>query len=787
MTVLHTKLARELWQLRSQALAIALVIGGGVAVCLMSIVNYSSLQETRTRYYEDFAFADVFSSLKRAPRHVSQRIAAIPGIARISDRVEGLAKLEIPGFDDPVSARLVSLPVGEEPRVNQLFMRQGRVPAGNRNNEVAVIGSFAEAHGLTPGDTLRAVINGHWQVLRVVGIVESPEFIYVLPPGGVLPDYERYGVMWMSREALAAAMDMKGAFNSLVATIESGHSVADVIDQVDLVLERYGGTGAYRREDQLSHRFLDDELRQLGTMAMIFPVIFMSVAMFLLHVVIGRLVATQREVVAVLKAFGYSNRSIGWHYLLLTMVIALLGLAIGIVAGLWLGRGLGQLYMEYYRFPELRFHVTVWWFPGLALLTFAVAGLGGARSIRQAARLPPAEAMRPEGPASFRVNVLERIFSHVRISQPSRMILRQITRRPLRSGLSMLGVALATAIVMVGNFQFDSVAMMVHAQFARVQQQDAGLVLTDPVNAATLYGLNRLPGITYVEGRRSVAVELSHGHRKWRTALTGMPRDAALQHVIDAGMEAVRLPAEGVLLTDFLAEALAVVPGDSLTVKVLEEERQEVEVQVAGITSEFMGVGAYMSLPAINRLLQEGPVVNEALVNLEEARATGIYDQFRDMPGVLTVNIRQSMLDSFYNTLAKTFLTFTFFNGLLGGVIAFGVIYNTVRISLAEKGRELASMRVLGYSRQEVAHVLFGELALLLVLGIPMGWLVGHGLSAALVLALQTELYRVPLIITNQTLALSASIVLLSALGSGVVAWRRLSRLNLVAVLKTRE
>ncbi|MDX1756591.1 MAG: FtsX-like permease family protein [Marinobacter sp.] len=787
MSVLHTKLRRELWQMRSQVLAIALVIAGGVAVSLMSVVNHSSLLATRAQYYEDYAFAEVFASLKRAPRHVAQRIAEVSGVARVRDRVEGLAKLEVPGFADPVSAQLMSLPDRPLPRLNQLYLLQGRLPAGERNDEVAVIGSFADAHDLKPGDPLRAVINGRWQVLQVVGVVESPEFIYVLPPGGILPDYQRFGVLWMTRDGLAAAMDMKGAFNSVVLTVEPGHSVADVIDRLDRVLDPYGGTGGIGREHQLSHRFLDDELKQLRTMAIVFPVIFMVVAMFLLHVVIGRLIATQRDIVAVLKAYGYSNRAIGWHYLQFTLVIALVGLGLGAAAGLWLGRGLGELYMEYYRFPQLRFYINAWWFPVLALLTFSVAGLGGWRSIRRAALLPPAEAMRPEGPARFRVGLLERWLLPIGFSQPSRMIVRQIARRPLRTGLSMLGVALATAIVMVGSFQFDSVALMVHAQFVRVQQQDVGLVLTDPVNASAIYELRRQPGIAYAEGRRTVAVELIHGHRQWRTALSGLPEQAALQHVIDADLAPVVLPRAGVLLTDFLAQGLAVAPGDWLTVQVLEGQRQRAKVQVAGVTSEFLGVGAYMTLPALNRLLHEGPVVDQALVNLNEGMADGVYQRFRAMPGVAAVNIRQAMLDSFYDTLAKTFLTFTFFNALLGGIIAFGVIYNLVRISLAEKGRELASMRVLGYSCREVAHVLLGELALILVLGIPLGWLIGQGLSAALVTALQTELYRVPLIITSQTLAASASVVLLSAVGSGYVAWRRLARLDLVAVLKTRE
>ncbi len=784
---LNIKLRRELWQLRGQVVAIALVIAGGVAVCVMSVLNYSSLMETRAQYYGQHRFAEVFAAVKRAPRHVLQEISKIPGVARAEGRVEGIAKLEMPGYTDPVSARLVSLPPNTQPDINRLFIREGRLPMAGRNQEVVAIGSFAEAHDLSPGDRFTGIINGRRQSLVLTGIVESPEFIYVIPPGGMLPDYERYGVLWMNREALAAGFDMVGAFNSLVVTLRSNISDATVIDHLDRSLARYGATGAYGREHQFSHRFLSDELDQLKTMATVFPLIFMSVAMFLLHVVISRLISTQRDIIAVLKAFGYGNRQIAWHYSKLVILIAVIGLAVGLALGFWLGRGLAELYMDYYRFPGLLFRIHPGWLVLLGLLTILVAWAGAWRAIRQAAALPPAEAMRPEGPARYRIAGAEKLLSGIRFSQPSRMIVRQLDRRPGRTLLSISGIAMATAIVMVGNFQFDSVSLMVHTQFARVQQQDLAAAFIDPVNSSAIYTLQRQPGILYVEGKRLVPARLTFGHRQWRSAVTGIPSDARLQFVVDSNLARVQLPKEGLLLTDFLAQELGVTPGDIVQLEVLEGDRRRIQVPVAGITSEFLGVGAYMNLDALNRALGDGPLINQAMINLDPERAGEIYDSLRETPGVLGLSIRQAMLDSFYDTLAKTFLTFTFFNSLMGGIIAFGVVYNTIRISLAEKGRELASLRVLGYTHNEVAHILLGEVALLIMLGVPLGWLIGQALALAIVTAMQTELYRVPLTITSQTLAISALVVVVSAMASGVIAWWRLKALDLVAVLKTRE
>lgn len=784
---LNTKIRRELWQMRGQVLAIALVIAGGVGVCVMSLANYSSLMVTRSDYYQQYRFADVFANLKRAPRSVVEKVEAIPGIDRISARVEGAAKLEMPDFPEPVSARVVSLPPRGQPAVNQLYVRQGQLPRPGRNREVAIIGSFADAHDLQPGDRFGAIIHGRRQVLTVTAVVESPEFIYTIPPGGMLPDYERYGVLWMSRESLEAAMDMKGAFNSLVVTINRGASENSVIEALDRLLDRYGVTGAFARSDQFSHRFLNDELSQLKTMATVFPAIFMTVAMFLLNVVINRLINTQRDIIAILKAFGYSNGQVGWHYSKLVLTVAVIGLFLGLLLGVWTGRALGEMYMDYYRFPGLLFRMDPRWLIVLAVGTLGVAWLGGWQAIHKAAALPPAEAMQPEGPTRYRTGWIERILAPIRFSQPSRMIIRQLLRRPGRTVLSVMGVAMATGIVLVGNFQFDSVSLMVHQQFARVQQQDVTASFIEPRNASSLYTLQQQPGVRYAEGRRVVSARLIHEHRQWRGSVTGMPEDARLQFVVDQNMRAVPLPAEGLLLTDFLARRLGVNVGDKVRVQFLEGKRKSISMPVAGISSELVGVGAYARLGVLNRVTGDGPVINQALLNLDPDARGSVYRELREAPGVLGISIRQAMLDSFYDTLAKTFLTFTFFNSLLGGVIAFGVMYNTIRISLAEKGRELASLRVLGYTHNEVSHILLGEMAIIVAVGIPLGWLIGQGLAQLIVGALETELYRVPLTITGQTLGMSATVVVVSALVSGLVAWWRLRNLDLIAVLKTRE
>lgn len=787
LAALDRKLLRDVWHLRGQVLAIALVIAGGVAVCLMSLVNYASLDDTRQDYYQRHQFANVFVDLTRAPRRLLEDIQALPSVSAVAGRIQAPLKLSVPGFSDPVKGLVVSLPDHGQPTLNRLFIRQGRLPDARRDDEVVVVGSFAEAHALALGDVIGAVIKGRWQQLRIVGVAESPEFIYVIPPGSMLPDYARYSILWMAERPLAAAVDMQGAFNSLLVSLTPGTQQAQLIERLDRLLHEYGTTGAYGREHQFSDRFLSDELKQLRTMAILFPAIFMSVAIFLINVVIARLVSTQRDIIAVLKAFGYSNIAVGQHFAKLVLVIVLVGLTLGVLAGLWLGQAMAIMYMDYFRFPVLQFVVPTGLATAVLLVTVLAALAGAWRAVAAAVRLPPAEAMRPETPPAYRETWIERLALRGRLRQPTRMILRQLERRPVRSLLSVLGIALATAIVVLGTFQFDAVALMVHAQFERVQQADMIVTLVEERSPAVANEVRRLPGVRHVEGTRSLPVRLHHEHRSWRLAITGLEQNARLWRRVDTRLRVQPLAAQGLMLTAFVAEELAVSPGDRLQVEWLDGSGETSDVVLAAITREYLGVGGYMTLESLDRLRGQGPRVNQLHVNVAPQSRQSVLDALQARPGVAGVSERRTLLTAFYDTLGKTFLTFTFINAILGGVIAFGVIYNTVRISLAERGRELASLRVLGYRAGEVDHILLGELVLLMLLGIPLGWLFGEALALLLVSLMQTELYRVPLLFTERSLGLSATVVIGSAALSALVAVWRVAHLDLVQVLKTRE
>ncbi|HDH05039.1 MAG TPA: ABC transporter permease [Nitrospirae bacterium] len=787
MKTINRKIIRNLWGMKGQALAIALIIASGVATFIMSVSTMQSLKLTQATFYKDYRFADVFASLKRAPEGLQTRIREIPGVDRVETRVSAAVNIDIPGFPDPVTGNIISIPDIGEPLLNKLFLREGRLTEPFRDDEVVIGEAFAGAHGFTPGDKLGVIINGRRRDLTIVGIALSPEHIYQMPPGAFFPDFERYGVMWMGRTPLATAYDMKGAFNDVTLTLSPNANVNDVIDRLDELLKPYGGLGAYSRKDQLSHRYLSEEFRQLEQMAAMFPVIFLGVAVFLLNVVISRVIHMQREEIAVLKAFGYSNFDIGMHFVKLVLMIVSAGVITGITGGVRLGQWMSNIYMEFYRFPFLKYELRPEIVVIAAFVSAAAAILGTLHSLRKAALLPPAQAMRPEPPATYRETLPERIGLKRLLSQPTRMIIRHIWRRPVKSLLSVTGIAFAFAIMMVGSFQGDALDFMVYVQFGLSQREDIAVTFVEPTSGTALYELQGLEGVEYGEVFRSVPARLRFRRRSYRTAIQGLRSGGDLQRLLDTDLKPVELPLSGIVMTDHLGEMLGVREGDLLTVEVLEGRRPVLTVPVAGLVKQYLGVSAYMDLSALNRLMHEGNAVSGVYLATDSRYLPGIFKKLKEMPRVAGTGIREKAIAKFYETMGETILIFTLINTLLAGIIAFGVVYNSARIALSERSRELASLRVLGFTRGEISYILLGELSIFTLAAVPLGFLIGRAMCAYIAANLKTDLFRVPLILESSTYAFAATVVLVSACISGLIVRRKLDRLDLVAVLKTKE
>jgi putative ABC transport system permease protein len=784
---LDRKLFRDLWTLKGQALAISLVIGAGVAMFIMYLSTFASLRLTQATYYERYRFADVFASLTRAPVSLREQLAGIPGVAQVETRVVVDVTLDVPGLREPASGRLIGIPIPPMPMLNDLFLRKGRYPDPGRSDEVVVSEAFALARNLGAGATIGAVINGRRRDLEIVGVALSPEYIYGIRPGELVPDDARFGIFWMDGRSLAAAFDMEGGFNNVALTLAPGASADDVIARLDRLLARYGGLGSIPRSLQTSHWYLDNELRQLQSVGLVLPVVFLLVAAFLLNVVLTRIVSVQREQIAALKALGYTNGELGWHYGKLSLLIGAAGSIVGVVFGAWLGSGMTSIYNNFFRFPTLQYTLPLNVVFGGVIVSFAAAGLGALNAVRRVAALPPAEAMRPEPPATYRRSWLERAGLARFLSAPIRMILRNVGRHPVRAATSVSGIAAAVSMLILGTFFLDSIGVLMEQQFFVIQRQDVTVNFVLPASSRSFYEISRLPGVIYAEPTRAVPARLRLQNRTRIVSIQGLVADPQLNRVVDVDGGPMRLPPAGLVLSLKLAEVLGASVGDDIVIEVLDGRRRTQTVPVSGIVEEYMGTSAYMEIDALRRVAGEGDSLTGAFMRIDSAAADRLYDILKNTPAVAGVGLKRTAIESFNKTLADTFYVMIFFNLLFSGVIAGGVVYNAARVSLSERSRELASLRVLGFTRGEISMILLGELAVVTLMAIPIGMLLGYVFAGLLVAAFNTELYRFPLVVTPRTFAYAATAVLVAATLSGLAVRRQLDHLDLVAVLKTRE
>lgn len=787
MTLLGRKLFRELWHLRGQMLAVAAVVACGISVFISMKSVEHSLASTRQRYYAEERFADVFLSLKRAPLFMAGKAQSIEGVAAARGRIVADVTLDVAGLSEPASGRLISMPDHRRPVLNDLVLMEGRYFEAGQTDEVIASRPFMEANGLDVGDRIGAVVNGRWSTLTIVGTALSPEYIYEVQPGGFFPDNRRFGVFWMSRSALESALDMQGAFNDLSVQLSRDASEAEVIMRLDHMFRRYGGLGAYGRSDHFSDRFIADEIRQVGIQITVLPTIFLCVGAFLLNIVLRRLVSIQRQQVAVMKAMGYANSTIALHYLGYALLPVTAGALGGTLVGIWLGRGLTDVYSEFYNFAELYFMFRASDVLLSVLLSF-IAALGGAyAAVRSVFSLPPAEGMRPESPVSSGLGLLDRAGVYTRFSIPVRLILRNIERRPLKSAISALMIACSLAILVAGRYGYDAVSYIMFLEFSKKHREDVTVMFNEQRSRDVAFELASFEGVVEQEFYREEAARLVYGHRSRRQVIKGLERSDGIQRLLDAGNEPYRLPGQGVLLTTTLATALGVSPGDTLDVEFLQGERRHARVVVHDTINELLGLSAYMRMDELEKVAGTPGVVSAASLRLDAAGSAELFHRLKELPGVAGVSMLKAMKESFEEVIARSTITSTVILTVFAGILAFAVVYNGARISLSERGRELSSLRVLGYTRREIALMLLGEQAVLTIAAMPFGFGLGMLLSYLLALSLSSELYRMPLVFMPVNFVFAFVVIVLVALGSGILVKRRMDRLDLIAVLKTRE
>jgi len=787
LSPLDRKLMRDLWRMKGQAVAIALVIALGVLVLVMMDGLVNSLEETKRAYYERYRLADVFAPLKRAPEHVLKDIARIPGVAAVQGRVNGGALIDLPGVAVPVRAQAVSLPDFRSPRLNDIYLSQGRRLDPAHEDEILLLEAFAVAHGLSPGDQLYATMNGARRIFKIVGLAQSPEFLYSAPPGEMMPDDARFAVIWMSEKALAAAYDLDGAFNEALLSLARDADLPVVLDAVDHMLEPYGGLRAYGVEDHVSERFVEEEISGLKMSSKTVPPVFLAVAAFLLNIVLSRMIQAEREQIGLLKAFGYSSREVGAHYFKFVLAIATGGAVLGCLLGVLAGRSLIVVYLIYYKFPFLVFQVDPRAFLVGISVSVLAASAGGLLVLGKVFALTPAVAMRPPAPADYSRSANLGKFLKAILDQPTRMVARRLIRQPGRFGVAVLGIAagMALSVAMLGVMAgFDRA---VELNFSAIDRSDVTVSLVEPLSNKTIYELQRMDGVIAVEPFRNVPAVLRNGLHTYRGAISAMVSAPRLNRAVDDNMKPIFIRDDGVILAKPLADTLHIQPGETLTIEVREGRRPVLEVPVVGIAQTLLGSPAYMEIGALNRALKEPNRVTGAYLRIDSDRADPLYRAIKNMPSVAGVSLKNEAREAFKKVLDTGAGAIRYVMAAIAGVITFGIIYNSARIAFQERARDLASLRVIGFTKGEAAFVLLGELAVITLFALPVGSWLGYYLAQAISAGFSTDLYQVPAMVAPESYGTAALAVLIAAVISGGLVKRDIDRIDLMSALKTRE
>lgn len=509
VSILNRKLIRDIVALRGPVFTVGLLVSVGVAVMTGSISTFLSLLNARSSYYEETRFADLFVELKRAPIRLEQDLLNLSGIGSVQTRIKQDVRVNWHATRDDVSGLMISLPEASESNLNLLTLQSGRWPDVHSPEEVLVNVAFAEAWSVHLESSITVLLNGQQRNFRIVGTAFSPEFVYAARPGNPLPDDKAYVLLWTSRAELESTLNLEGSFNSASFKLAPGASELEVVHAIEGIIEPYGSLGVVRQRDQMSDRFLTDELVEQKTMSVVIPLLFLSVAAFLLNAIMGRIVSAQREQIATLKALGYPSFPIAAHYAAFVSLIAISGSIIGIGLGIIYGKAVMTSYASFFRFPNFAFVMPIW-APVIATLSSLIAALTGSLIVvLRVLRLTASEALRPPVPVEASHRLLTRYLKpHAKIA------LRNMIGHPIRSLLTIIGLATAIPMIFLGLFWWDALDSMINTQFRSIDRSDATISFLSAQPVSVLEEIRSISPDMDVEGFRVIAVKIRNGNQE---------------------------------------------------------------------------------------------------------------------------------------------------------------------------------------------------------------------------------------------------------------------------------
>jgi len=802
---LHRKLLREL---RDQAGLLAVIIGIlGVGVgCYVSLTSAQrSLSEAKLRYYAQARMADFWIDLKKVPLADLATLRSLPNVAEIRPRIQFFATVDLEDAPRPLNGLVLSLPDRRAAVINDVVLRSGGYFTDRRQNEVIVNEAFARRHDLRPGQWIHLLLNNRRQELFIVGTAISCEFVYLVGPGTFTPDPEHFGVFYLKQTYAEEVFDLSGAANQVLGRLTSDqkqqsqavaagvaapNAVREVLRRAEELLEPYGVLGAIPLADQPSNRYISSEIQQLRTFSIILPVIFLAVVVLVLNVVLTRVVENQRNVTGTLKALGYSDARLFLHFQEIGLVVGIAGGLLGCAIGYGLAYYMIAMYRIFYELPALEAH----FYPGIhglgLLIGAACSAAGCLRGSRAVLRLRPAEAMRAKPPTRGKAIFLERAaWLWRRLSSGWRMVLRDLFRTKTRTLAGLFAAAMGSAVLVNTFMMAESVQMLVDFQFRWILRSDLDLTFKDERPAAAWHEAARLPGVDRAEPVLDVAGTFRNGHLMKKGGITGLARGAQLTIPRDSQARRLRVPPAGVVMSRTLAEMLRLRPGDTVRFQPTKGQRRTYELPVAEIADSYVGVSVYADLDYLSRLMGEERAVTTVQLALDNRpeHTAALYRELKRLPALQAVNARADMIFNLEDTVIKTIWVSLGLLIAFAGMVFFGSILNASLVSLAERQREVATLRVLGYGPWLVGSLLLRESLIVSLIGTVLGMPLGYWLSVYTASVYNTELFRIPVVHSWATWWGTFALAIVFTLAAHAFVQRSIHCMNWLEALQAKE
>lgn len=790
MKVMTKKMLRTILQTPGQSLAVVMVVLCGTACYITLASAHRNLLLTRDTYYAQYRLADFEIMLERVPVTTLFKVEELAGVRQVRGRIVKDVTLDIEGIDETRVGRVISMPNRRDAVLNDVVILAGRYFTEGMQNEVILSERFAQENGLSVGASIAMSLEGKKYALRIVGLGQSPEYIYMTRSiQDIIPNPERFGILWVPQDFAETAMDMQAACNNIIGSVDDLDQLDQILDEADDLLDSYGVFAKVKKEDQVSNRFISDEIQALGVLAYIIPSIFLGIAALVILVLLNRMVRNERTQIGLLKAFGYSNWAVASHYLQFALLLSVAGSLGGFFVGQLLANMLIRMYVTFvYQIPMLESRI----YPEILARALGIATgfalLGALSAAWRAAHIQPAESMRPEAPRlAHRTWIEEFDALWRRLSFSSKMIVRNVARNRFRSSLNAFAVMVSSGLLIVGFSAIDSMDYLLKFMFEVTQREDVKVGFVSERGKGALYEAARFDHVQLAEPVLEYPFELRAGWRKKDIMIVGLPRNAQLQKLTDDKERVVDIGERGLVLSEYLAEDLGVEVGSMVTLKpLMGRVTGEKRVTVSKIVKQYFGYSGYMNIEALSRVLDEGFAMNAVLLKVEGGMAHELNRKLKDVSGVSSVIVKADSLQGLKDTIAASMDISSAMIVFFAGIIAFSVIYNVTAVSLAERQRELASLRVLGFSNAEVGRIIYHENFLTGVIGLSLGMPFGIVICLWVVRAFDNDLYRLPFYIDPKTLIIAnVASILFVGIANFSVRWK-IHRLDMVEVLKER-